>query len=129
MVDFLYSFSPPFYYMVAGFLIAIASGSVFAIVLKRIVNTWRENNSAEVVAKFKKIDVKLSFIGMCAGTSIFLASGLGCFRTPALVSYGVSLPMTFLIAAFVWRQLTGNLALLESGQARAFEIDFFNIEN
>ncbi|MEM9265440.1 MAG: hypothetical protein AAGA46_07945 [Cyanobacteria bacterium P01_F01_bin.13] len=126
MVELLYSFSPPFYFMAAGFLFAIASGSVFAIVLKRIVNGWRENNSSEVLAKLGKINTRLSFIGMCAGTSVFLASGLGCFRTPALVSYGVSLPMTFLMGAFVWRQLRGNLALLESGQARAFEIDFFS---
>ena len=120
------SFAPPFFLMVAGFLMAIASGSVFALILKSIVNGWRANNSAEVVAKLGKIDIQLSFVGMCAGTSIFLASGLGCFGTSILVSYAVSLPMTFLISAFVWRQLKSNLALLESGQPRAFEIDFFS---
>ena len=59
------------------------------------------------------------------GTCIFLASGLGIFGIPASLAYGASAPLTFLSAGLVWRQLCSNLALLESGQERAFELDIF----
>ncbi len=125
VMTYYYWFTPPYFFMVAGLLIAVTSGASFSTVLKDIVAAWRKTRSSEVVAKLGGINIQLPFLGICVGTAIFLASGLGCFGTPTWLSYAVSGPLTFLSAALVWRQLKSNLALLESGQPRAFELDFF----
>ncbi|MEO0433192.1 MAG: hypothetical protein AAF151_16010 [Cyanobacteria bacterium J06656_5] len=128
-MTYYYWFTPPYFFMVAGLFIAITSGSAFSAVLKDIVAAWRKTRSSEVVTKLGGINIQLPFLGICTGTAIFLASGLGCFGTPTWLSYTAAAPLTFLSAGLVWRQLKSNLALLESGQPRAFELDFFNIEN
>lgn len=124
-MSYYYFFTPPYFFMLAGLLIAVTSGAAFSGVLKEIVSVWRETRSSEVVAKLGGFNIQLPFFGICAGTAIFLASGLGCFGVPTWLSYGTSVPLTFLSAGLVWRQLKGNLALLESGQPRAFELDVF----
>ncbi|NEQ52822.1 MAG: hypothetical protein F6K11_22240 [Leptolyngbya sp. SIO3F4] len=128
-MTYYYWFMPPYFFMVAGLFIAVTSGAAFAAVLKEIVAAWQKTRSSEVVAKLGGINIQLPFFGICTGTAIFLASGLGCFGTPTWLSYAVAAPLTFLSAGLVWRQLKSNLALLESGQPRAFELDFFNIES
>ena len=124
-MTYYYLFAPPYFFMVAGLIIAVTSGAAFGAVLKDIVATWRKTRSSEVVAKMGGLNIQLPFFGTCAGTAIFLASGLGCFGTPTWLSYAAAAPLTFLSAALVWRQLKSNLALLESGRPRAFELDFF----
>lgn len=124
-MTYYYLFAPPYFFMVAGLIIAVTSGAAFGAVLKDIVATWRKTRSSEVVAKMGGLSIQLPFFGTCAGTAIFLASGLSCFGTPTWLSYAAAAPLTFLSAALVWRQLKSNLALLESGQPRAFELDFF----
>ena len=123
---YYYLFTPPYFFMVAGLFIAITSGAAFSAVLKDIVAAWRKTRSSEVVAKLGGLNIQLPFLGICTGTAIFLASGLGCFGTPTWLAYTVAAPLTFLSAGLVWRQLKSNLALLESGQPRAFELDFFS---
>ncbi|ESA38906.1 tr [Leptolyngbya sp. Heron Island J] len=125
-MNYYYFFTPPYFFMVAGLFIAITSGAAFSAVLKEIVAVWRETRSSAVVAKLGGLSIQLPFLGICTGTAIFLASGLGCFGTPTWLSYAAAVPLTFLSAGLVWRQLKSNLALLESGQARAFELDFFS---
>jgi hypothetical protein len=122
-VYFLYS--PPYFFLFAGLFIAVTSGTAFSAVLKQAVQDWYQKRSTRSLAMLRGLDLQLPFLGICAGTCIFLASGLGIFGFPAGVSYAASIPMTFLSAGLVWRQLKGNLALLESGQERAFELDIF----
>ena len=125
-MNYYYLFAPPYFFMVAGLFIAVTSGAAFSAVLKDIVATWRKTRSSAVVAKLGGLNIQLPFLGICSGTAIFLASGLGCFGTPLWLSYAAAAPLTFLSAGLVWRQLKSNLALLESGQPRAFELDFFS---
>lgn len=123
--SYYYLFTPPYFFAVVGLLIAITCGSAFGAILKELVNAWRQDRSTKILAQMTSGRVQLPFFGICTGTAIFLASGLGCFGTPTWLSYAAAMPLTFLSAALVWRQLVSNLALLESGQARAFELDFF----
>ncbi|MEL6248645.1 MAG: hypothetical protein AAFR15_11605 [Cyanobacteria bacterium J06627_15] len=107
-------------------LIAVTSGAAFGAVLKQSVSDWYAKRSTRTLATLQGVDLQLPFFGICMGTCIFLASGLGIFGIPASLAYAMSAPLTFLSAALVWRQLCSNLALLESGQERAFELDIFN---
>ncbi|NEP19289.1 MAG: hypothetical protein F6J97_20735 [Leptolyngbya sp. SIO4C1] len=118
-------FDPPYFFLLAGLLIAVTSGSAFAAVLKQSVADWYDKRSTRTLATLQGIDLQLPFFGICLGTCIFLASGLGIFGFPAWFTYAAAAPLTFLSAGFIWRQLKGNLALLESGQERAFELDIF----
>ncbi|MEL6138947.1 MAG: hypothetical protein AAFR42_16260 [Cyanobacteria bacterium J06628_6] len=119
-------YSPPYFFLVAGLLIAVTSGAAFGAVLKQSVSDWYAKRSTRTLATLQGVDLQLPFFGICMGTCIFLASGLGIFGIPASLAYAMSAPLTFLSAALVWRQLCSNLALLESGQERAFELDIFN---
>ncbi|MEM9904464.1 MAG: hypothetical protein AAF921_05500 [Cyanobacteria bacterium P01_D01_bin.44] len=118
-------FDPPYFFLVAGLLISVTSGAAFAAVLKESLDAWYQKRSARKLAKLQGIDLQLPFFGICAGTCIFLASGLGIFGFPLWFAYGSAAPLTFLSAALVWRQLESNLSLLESGEENAFELDAF----
>ncbi len=120
-----YSQTPPYFLLVAGLLIAIASGTAFSAVLKEAVGEWYKNRSTRSILKLQGFDLKLPFAGICLGSCIFLASGMNIFGFPALISYGMALPLVLLSAGLVWFQLRKNLAALESGNTRAFELDSF----
>ncbi len=119
-------YSPPYFFMIAGLFVAVTSGAAFGAVLKESVNDWYAKRSTRTLAKLQGVDLQFPFFGVCMGTCIFLASGLSIFGIPSWLAYIASAPLTFLSAALVWRQLSSNLALLESGQERAFDLDIFN---
>ena len=120
-----YAQTPPYFLLVAGLLIAIASGTAFSAVLKESVGEWYKNRSTPSNSKLQGFDLKLPFAGICLGSCVFLASGMSIFGFPTLVSYGMALPLVLLSAGLVWYQLKKNLAALESGNTRAFELDSF----
>lgn len=125
MLTVYFLYTPPYFFMVAGLLIAVTSGAAFSAVLKQAVQDWYQKRSTRSLATLQGLDLQLPFIGICTGACIFLASGLGIFGFPVSWAYAAALLMTFLSAGLVWRQLKANLALLESGQKRAFELDIF----
>lgn len=120
-----YAQTPPYFLLVAGLLIAIASGTAFSGVLKESIGDWYKNRSTRSISKMQGFDLQLPFVGICLGSCIFLASGMSIFGFPTLISYGMALPLVLLSAGLVWYQLRKNLAALESGNARAFELDSF----
>ena len=120
-----YWYSPPYFFMVAGLLMAVTSGAAFGAVLKESISDWYAKRSSRSLAKLQGLDLQFPFFGICMGTCIFLASGLSIFGIPSDLAYEASAPLTFLSAALVWRQLCSNLALLESGETRAFELEVF----
>lgn len=120
-----YAQTPPYFLLVAGLLIAIASGTAFSAVLKESVGEWYKNRSTRSISKLQGFDLQLPFVGICLGSCVFLASGMSIFGFPALISYGMALPLVLLSAGLVWYQLKKNLAALESGNTRAFELDSF----
>ncbi|MGB3291719.1 MAG: hypothetical protein WBB01_01865 [Phormidesmis sp.] len=120
-----YSQTPPYFLLVAGLLIAIASGAAFSGVLKESVGDWYKNRSTRSISKMQGFDLQLPFAGICLGSCVFLASGMSIFGFPVLISYGMALPLVLLSAGLVWYQLRKNLEALESGNTRAFELDSF----
>jgi uncharacterized BrkB/YihY/UPF0761 family membrane protein len=118
-------YTPPYFFLLVGLLIAVTSGSAFAAVLKQSLNDWYAERSTRKLASLQGLDLQFPFFGVCMGTCIFLASGLSIFGFPNWLAYASSAPLTFLSAALIWRQLSSNLALLESGEKRAFDLDVF----
>jgi len=115
--------TPPYFLLVAGLLIAIASGTAFSAVLKEAVGDWYRNRSTRSISKMQGFDIQLPFAGICLGSCIFLASGMSIFGFSASVAYAMATPLVLLSAWLVWSQLKKNLAALESGNTRAFELD------
>ena len=120
-----YSQTPPYFLLVAGLLIAIASGTAFSGVLKESVDDWYKNRSTRSIMRMQGFALQLPFAGICLGSCMFLASGMSIFGFPTLISYGMASPLVLLSAGLVWYQLRKNLAALESGNTRAFELDSF----
>ncbi|MGB3298412.1 MAG: hypothetical protein WBA76_09095 [Phormidesmis sp.] len=120
-----YSPMPPYFMLVAGLLIAIASGTAFSAVLKGTVSDWYKNKSTRSISKLRGFDLQLPFSGICLGSCVFLASGMGIFGFTPLIAYGMAMPLVLLSAGLVWSQLRKNLAMLESGNTKAFELDGF----
>ncbi|NJM96064.1 MAG: hypothetical protein HC800_01580 [Phormidesmis sp. RL_2_1] len=120
-----YPQTPPYFLLVVGLLMAVASGLAFSAVLKEAVSDWYKKRSTRSISKLQGFEIQLPFIGICLGSCIFLASGMGIFGFTPLIAYGMALPLVLLSAGLVWAQLKKNLADLESGNTRAFELDGF----
>lgn len=120
-----YAQTPPYFMLIAGLLIAITSGLAFSTVLKESVNDWYKKRSTRSISKMQGFDLKLPFIGICLGSCVFLASGMCIFGFTSPIAYGMSFPLVLLSAVLVWSQLKSNLAALESGNTKAFELDGF----
>ncbi len=120
-----YPQTPPYFMLIAGLFIAITSGTAFAAVLKSTVGDWYKNKSTRSISKLQGFDLQLPFAGICLGSCVFLASGMCIFGFTPLIAYAMASPLVLLSALLVWSQLKKNLAMLESGNARAFELDGF----
>ena len=118
-----YTQTPPYFLLAAGLFIAITSGLAFSAVLKGAVGDWYEKKSTRSISKLQGLDLQLPFFGICAGSCVCLASGMSSFCFTAKIAYAMAAPLIFLSAGLVWSQLKNNLALLESGNPRAFELD------
>ena len=118
-----YAQTPPYFLLIAGLLIAITSGTAFSAVLKEAVGDWYKNRSTRSISKMQGLDIQLPFAGICLGSCIFLASGMSIFGFTSKIAYAMAAPLVLLSAWLVWSQLKKNLAALESGNTRAFELD------
>ena len=118
-----YSQTPPYFLLAAGLFISITSGLAFSAVLKDAVAAWYQNRSTRSISKLQRVDLQLPFLGICLGSCVFLASGMNIFGFGAKVAYAMAAPLVVLSAVLVWFQLKKNLAALESGNMRAFELD------
>ncbi|MEO0768730.1 MAG: hypothetical protein AAFY72_04745 [Cyanobacteria bacterium J06649_4] len=118
-----YQPTPPYFLLGAGLFIAITSGLAFSAVLKGAVDDWYKKRSTRSISKLQGMDLQLPFLGICAGSCMFLASGMSIFGFTAKIAYLMAAPLILLSAGLVWSQLKKNLELLESGNPRAFELD------
>ena len=100
-----YPQTPPYFMLVAGLLISIASGTAFSAVLKETVGDWYKNKSTRSISKLQGFDLQLPFAGICLGSCIFLASGMCIFGFTPLIAYGMATPLVLLSAVLVWVQL------------------------
>ncbi len=113
---------PPYVLLVAGFLAAIAAGSSFSATLQQSTQTWAADRTQSLSA-IRGFSLQLPYFGICAGTCVFLASGVQLFGFPAGGAYAVSAPITALMAGLVWRQLGVILTQLEQGGSKALDLE------
>ena len=118
-------FDPPYVLFLAGFLAAVTSGAAFSATLQQSVQAWADNDSSEKLTSLKGLELKIPFLGICSGTSIFLAAGIQIFGLPAGIAYATGIALTLFSGLLVWSQLAKNLTLLEQGGSKALDLTNF----
>ncbi|MGL5080580.1 MAG: hypothetical protein ACRC8A_03750 [Microcoleaceae cyanobacterium] len=114
---------PPYFLLVAGLLIGIASCAAFITTLKALVEEWKNSRSSRVFSQMRGVQLLLPFMGTAIGIGVFLASCLQVFTFSAQFAYAFSAPSTALLAGLVWFQLSKLLTQLESGGSKAINLD------
>lgn len=120
----MYNFpDPPYFLLVAGLFISVASGAAFEAVLKQSVQAWFKSKSTTALASLQGMELFLPFLGMALGVCLFLSSGVEIFGFPTKLAYLISVPLTIFIGWLVWRQLGKILIQLEQGGSKAIDLD------
>lgn len=114
---------PPYFLMIAGLLISLASGAAFEAVLKQSVQEWAKHRSTRTLANLQGFRLFFPFLGMAFGVCFFLSSGMEIFGFSSVLAYIVALPLTILISWLVWWQLGKILIQLEQGGSKALDLD------
>ncbi|MGD1932569.1 MAG: hypothetical protein ACFB12_27055 [Leptolyngbyaceae cyanobacterium] len=113
---------PPYVLLVAGLLAAIAAGSAFSAILQQSTQNWSADRT-QSLKTIRGFSLQLPYLGICAGTCVFLASGVQLFGFPASGAYAVSAPIIALMAGLLWRQLGVILDQLEKGGSEALDLE------
>ncbi|MGD1860633.1 MAG: hypothetical protein ACFB0E_11765 [Leptolyngbyaceae cyanobacterium] len=117
---------PPYALMIAGFLVAIATGAAFSSSLQQATKTWSEDPSAGSLEDIRGFSLLLPYLGICAGICVVLASGIQIFGFSAKFSYIISAILISLTAGLVWQQLGVILTQLQQGGSKALDLDDFS---
>ena len=112
---------PPYFLVFLGLFIGITCGLAFEATLKQKVKLWLKTPDSSL----RDLELQLPFLGICVGVCVFLSSGVEIFLGSAFVSYAIAVPITFFIAALVWRQLDSLLNQLKVGGSKAIDLDVF----
>jgi hypothetical protein len=120
-----YPSTPPYFLLVAGFFVALASGAAFSGTLKQLLQKWSSARAtdADTLVKIPTGQLILPFLGMAIGVCVFLASGIEIFGFPIMMSYAFAVPLTLLTGGLVWYQLGSMFALAEREGFQAFNLD------
>ena len=102
---YYFPIDPPYFLLVAGFLIGITCGTAFDATLKQNVAFWSKNRSKVSLSSMENVTLRLPFAGINAGIAIFLTSGLAIFGFPNWLALSVAMPLTIIVAALLWIQL------------------------
>ncbi|PPS42754.1 hypothetical protein [Chroococcidiopsis sp. TS-821] len=114
---------PPYFLMIAGFLVSLTSGSAFGASLKQIVQNWSSDRISSMSSQLPTVSLVVPFVGMTIGVYLFLSAGLEVFGFPGLIAYVVALPLTLFLGILIWRQLGSMLTLAEKEGFAAIDID------
>ncbi len=121
---FVYTYpDPPYFLLVVGLLMSLTSGLAFEATLKQAVQDWAKNRSTRTLAELQGMQLFLPFLGIGAGASIFLGSGMEIFGFSTSLSYAIGVPLTIGTSWLVWSQLGKILGQLERGGSRALDLD------
>jgi hypothetical protein len=120
----VYTFpNPPYFLLIAGFLISVTSGAAFEAVLKQGVEAWAKQRSTRTLANLQGLQLFLPFLGISIGVCLFLSSGMEIFGFSTQLAYVVAFPLTVFIGWLVWTQLSKILVQLEQGGSKALDLD------
>jgi hypothetical protein len=116
---------PPYVLLVFGLFVSLTSGLAFDSVLKLSVKEWSKNRSTRSLATMRGFQLLFPFVGIAAGSCVFLSAGMEIFGFPAKLAYAIALPLTVFIGWLVWWQLGKILAELDRGGSAALDLDSF----
>ncbi len=116
-------FSPPYFLLLAGFLAAVTCGKAFEATLKQQVNLWSKSRSSRILEELQGMQLLVPYLGICAGTLMFLGCGMMIFGIPASFSFALALVLTIFTGLLLWVQLGKILTILQEGGSQALDLD------
>ncbi len=116
---------PPYVLLALGLFVSLTSGLAFDSVLKLSVKDWSKNRSTLRLANIRGLQLLIPFVGIAAGSCVFLSAGMEIFGFPGKLAYAIALPLTVFIGWLVWWQLGKILAELDRGGSAALDLDSF----
>ncbi|MDH6059516.1 hypothetical protein NWP17_03535 [Chrysosporum bergii ANA360D] len=120
---YYYPTQPPYFLLLIGFLIALTSGLALSGTLKVIVQQWPKDGAEKPQSSSSLKQLFVPFLGITAGVSLFLSSGLEIFGFPSILALGVGLPLSFLTCLLVWLQLGSLLTFAQRQGMQALDFD------
>ncbi|KAF3884667.1 MULTISPECIES: hypothetical protein [Nostocales] len=120
---YYYPQQPPYFLLVVGLFAALASGLALAGTLKSIVQKWQSDGAETSGSRMSVKQLSVPFLGITAGTCLFLCSGFEIFGFPPFLAYAVGLPVAILTCLLVWLQLGSMLAYVERQGMRSLDLD------
>jgi hypothetical protein len=120
---YYYPAQPPYFILLIGFLIALTSGLALSGTLKVIVQQWPEDSREDTQSPSSLKQLFVPFLGITAGVSVFLSSGLEIFGFPSILALGVGLPVSLLTCLLVWLQLGSLLTFAKRQGMQALDLD------
>lgn len=120
---YYYPLQPPYILLVVGFLTALTSGLALSGTLKVIVDKWPKGNKEPIKSSASLKQLIVPFIGITAGTCVFMSSGLEIFGFPSPLALGIGLPLSLGTCVFVWFQLGSLLEFVSSRGMQSLDLD------
>lgn len=120
---YYYPAQPPYFLLLIGFLIALTSGLALSGTLKVIVQQWPKDGAEKPQSSSSLKQLFVPFLGITAGVSLFLSSGLEIFGFPSILALGVGLPLSLMTCLLVWLQLGSLLTFAQRQGMQALDLD------
>ena len=120
---YYYPLQPPYILLVVGFLTALTSGLALSGTLQVIVEKWPKDNKEPIKSSASLKQLIVPFIGITAGTCLFMSSGLEIFGFPSPLALGIGLPLSLGTCVFVWFQLGSLLEFVSSRGMQSLDLD------
>ncbi|HYX17282.1 MAG TPA: hypothetical protein VE944_23590 [Nostoc sp.] len=123
---YYFPLQPPYFLLLVGFLTALTSGLALSGTLKVIVEKWPSDRTENTKPRSSLKELLVPFIGITAGTCLFLSSGLAIFGFPTSLALGVGLPISLFTCLLVWLQLGSMMTFIEREGMQSLDLDSFS---
>ncbi len=114
---------PPIVLIIFGIFAGITSGIAFEAGLKRTARAWRQGRRDQNLKEMLGPDVVIPYLGICAGSCIFLAASLEIFSAARWLAFTVSAPIVALSGRLIWVQMGKLMLEIQAGGSQAVDLD------
>lgn len=114
---------PPIILIVFGIFAGITSGVAFEAGLKRTAIAWRQGRRDQKLEEMLGSDLIIPYLGICAGSCIFLAASLEIFSAARWLAFLVSVPIVALSGRLIWVQMGKLMLEIQEGGSAAVDLD------
>lgn len=114
---------PPIILIVFGIFAGVTSGVAFEAGLKRTAVAWRQGRRDQKLEDMLGTDLIVPYLGICAGSCIFLAASLEIFSAARWQAFLVSAPVVGLCGRLVWVQMGKLMLEIQKGGSAAVDLD------